>query len=322
MLKWSVFVYYAGCPNPDPDHPDFAPSQHLGPESANPTTSAKRAADKQGRYHRAVRRRQLHSAASPGPEPPEPEIVPDIEDNQEEEGNNQDNGGQCHLWEMLQQEVHRLRLERDFYKDKLSKLSISSENVIVAENDAAIEIKRKQKLFSFYFGLPSFAAFIWILNLIALAEVLRKNMPQKFNKRFKKCVVIIDCTEFFIDGPFNLRARAQTWSNYKHHNTLKALIRHFRIEKETASPGLEHLDLGFRFGVSSACVSNVINEVIPVLAKRLQILISWPSAEVLRKNMPQKFNKRFKKCVVIIDCTEFFIDRPFNSGLEPRLVEL
>ncbi|KAK0151598.1 hypothetical protein N1851_007097 [Merluccius polli] len=24
--------------------------------------------------------------------------------------------------------------------------------------------------------------------------------------------------------PFNLRARAQTWSNYKHHNTLKALI--------------------------------------------------------------------------------------------------
>lgn len=49
-------------------------------------------------------------------------------------------------------------------------------------------------------------------------------MPRKFKKRFKKCVVIIDCTEFFTDRPFNLRARAQTWSNYKHHNTLKALI--------------------------------------------------------------------------------------------------
>ena len=76
--------------------------------------------------------------------------------------------------------------------------------------------------------------------------------------------------------------------------------------------GLNHLDLGFRCGVSSACVSNVINEMIPVLAHRLSFLISWPSAEVLRKNMPQKFKKRFKKCVVIIDCTEFFIDRPFN----------
>ncbi|CAM4707320.1 unnamed protein product [Leuciscus chuanchicus] len=80
----------SGCPNPDPDHPDFAPSQHLGPELADPTASAKRAADKQGRYHRAVRRRQLYSAAGPGPEP---EIVPpNIEDNREEEG---DGPGQC-----------------------------------------------------------------------------------------------------------------------------------------------------------------------------------------------------------------------------------
>ncbi|KAL0979076.1 hypothetical protein UPYG_G00180210 [Umbra pygmaea] len=46
--------FLTGCPNPDPDHPDFAPSQHLGPELTDPTTSAKRAADKQGRYHRAT----------------------------------------------------------------------------------------------------------------------------------------------------------------------------------------------------------------------------------------------------------------------------
>ena len=68
---------------------------------------------------------------------------------------------------------------------------------------------------------------------------------------------------------------------------------------------LAHLDPCFRLGVSSACVSNVINKVIPVLAKRLQFRIPWPSAEVLRKNMPLKFKKRFKKCVVIIDCTVF-----------------
>ncbi|KAL0964340.1 hypothetical protein UPYG_G00322490 [Umbra pygmaea] len=64
--------FLTGCPNPDPGHPDFAPSQHLGPELTDPTTSVKRAAAKQGRYHRAVRRRLFYSAAGP-----EPEIVPD-----------------------------------------------------------------------------------------------------------------------------------------------------------------------------------------------------------------------------------------------------
>lgn len=40
----------------------------------------------------------------------------------------------------------------------------------------------------------------------------------------KRVTVIIDCFEIFIDRPSNLMARAQTWSSYKHHNTLKFLI--------------------------------------------------------------------------------------------------
>ena len=36
--------------------------------------------------------------------------------------------------------------------------------------------------------------------------------------------VIIDCFEIFIDRPSNLLARAQTFSSYKHHNTVKVLI--------------------------------------------------------------------------------------------------
>ena len=49
-------------------------------------------------------------------------------------------------------------------------------------------------------------------------------MPMEFRKHFKKCVVIIDCFEVFIERPTFLAARAQTWSNYKHHNTVKFLI--------------------------------------------------------------------------------------------------
>ena len=40
----------------------------------------------------------------------------------------------------------------------------------------------------------------------------------------KKTTVIIDCFEVFIEKPSNFLARAQTYSNYKSHNTIKVLI--------------------------------------------------------------------------------------------------
>ena len=49
-------------------------------------------------------------------------------------------------------------------------------------------------------------------------------MPVSFQRFFKKCCVIIDCTEVFIECPSDLLAHAQVWSNYKHHSTIKFLI--------------------------------------------------------------------------------------------------
>uniref|UniRef100_A0A1A8FMA8 Cyclin-dependent kinase 2 associated protein 2 n=1 Tax=Nothobranchius korthausae TaxID=1143690 RepID=A0A1A8FMA8_9TELE len=51
-----------------------------------------------------------------------------------------------------------------------------------------------------------------------------KSMPKVFRRNFKRCRCIIDCTEIFIARPSNLTSRAQTWSNYKHSNTIKYLI--------------------------------------------------------------------------------------------------
>ena len=56
-------------------------------------------------------------------------------------------------------------------------------------------------------------------------EDLWRTMPQCFKYAFgNKTTVIIDCFEVFINRPSNLLARAQTWSSYKHHNTIKVLI--------------------------------------------------------------------------------------------------
>ena len=59
-------------------------------------------------------------------------------------------------------------------------------------------------------------------------ESLIRTMLQCF-KCFKfsfgtKPTVIIDCFKIFIEKPTNLLARAQTFSSYKHHNTIKVLV--------------------------------------------------------------------------------------------------
>ena len=55
-------------------------------------------------------------------------------------------------------------------------------------------------------------------------ETMHLTMPLSFRRFFKNCAVIIDCTEVFIERPSDLLARAQVWSNYKHHSTIKFLL--------------------------------------------------------------------------------------------------
>ena len=45
-----------------------------------------------------------------------------------------------------------------------------------------------------------------------------------FRKHCPNCTVIIDCFEIFVDRPSALLARAQTYSSYMHHYTVKYLI--------------------------------------------------------------------------------------------------
>ncbi len=55
-------------------------------------------------------------------------------------------------------------------------------------------------------------------------DALMKTLPVDFRKHCPRCAVIIDCFEIFLEKPSNLLSRAQTFSSYKHHNTVKYLI--------------------------------------------------------------------------------------------------
>ena len=50
----------------------------------------------------------------------------------------------------------------------------------------------------------------------------RKYLPKSFEK-YPTTQIIIDGTEIFVERATSMKTQAQTWSNYKHHNTWKAL---------------------------------------------------------------------------------------------------
>ena len=49
------------------------------------------------------------------------------------------------------------------------------------------------------------------------------NLPERF-KKYKDLSAIIDCSELFIETLKDLTLQSATWSEYKHHNTVKYLI--------------------------------------------------------------------------------------------------
>ena len=54
-------------------------------------------------------------------------------------------------------------------------------------------------------------------------QQVSQNLPKDYHN-FRRLRCIIDCSEFFIQKPSDLKNQAATWSDYKHHNTLKCLI--------------------------------------------------------------------------------------------------
>lgn len=56
------------------------------------------------------------------------------------------------------------------------------------------------------------------------AETVKKNLPENYPSKYRDTRVILDCTEFFTVKPRNCTAQAVTYSNYKHHNTIKLLV--------------------------------------------------------------------------------------------------
>lgn len=54
-------------------------------------------------------------------------------------------------------------------------------------------------------------------------NVLQLRVPKSFEK-FSDTTIVLDCTEVFIQSPSSLENKSLTYSNYKSHDTFKALV--------------------------------------------------------------------------------------------------
>ena len=62
------------------------------------------------------------------------------------------------------------------------------------------------------------------LNFLANHNTMERFLPQCFKPDHTDTYLIIDCTELFIEKPSQVIQQSATWSEYKGHNTGKALI--------------------------------------------------------------------------------------------------
>ena len=74
--------------------------------------------------------------------------------------------------------------------------------------------------------------------------------------------------------------------------------------------GLFGKDLGHRFSVSVMTVSRITRSWIRFLRAEFEPLIQIPPSEVLTLYMPNVFKKISPKTVLIVDCTEFQMEKP------------
>ncbi|XP_078319402.1 uncharacterized protein LOC144620957 [Crassostrea virginica] len=73
--------------------------------------------------------------------------------------------------------------------------------------------------------------------------------------------------------------------------------------------GYDSISLSNMFGISDTLVSRIFATWTSLVSKELGFLIRWPSKEQVKFKRPACF-KHFPKTRCIIDCTEFFVQKP------------
>ena len=75
----------------------------------------------------------------------------------------------------------------------------------------------------FYTGVTSWSIFKHLVTFLSTLCPSLVSIQSKLSP-FDSVLLTLDCSEIFIERPCSYQARAQTYSNYKKHNTVKFLV--------------------------------------------------------------------------------------------------
>lgn len=77
---------------------------------------------------------------------------------------------------------------------------------------------------SFYRGVLVLASYLQNFVFMPAPSVIKENLPLVFKIRYANVQCILDAFEIEIEKPNDPQSQAQTWSQYKHCNTIKYLV--------------------------------------------------------------------------------------------------
>ncbi|XP_048737564.2 uncharacterized protein LOC125652413 [Ostrea edulis] len=93
-------------------------------------------------------------------------------------------------------------------------------------SDIAHRFGISESTFSKYFAtwISLLACELKSLNPFPARDIIDRTMPLSFKSKYSSVRVILDCTELFIQKSSSLVNQSMTFSNYKHHTTVKFLV--------------------------------------------------------------------------------------------------
>ena len=184
--------------------------------------------------------------------------------------------------EVLSSKVDALELKVKELEDKIHQAEINAaQQIFRLEN-----IKQKEELVKFYTGFPDYATL-----MIFFEEILEHDAVVMRIWKGKDCKDDFD--EMKCGRPCKL-----------------PLLEQFFMTLVRLRLGLLELDLANRFGVSQSTVSRITLTWINLLYHSFKAIERFPPWNVVRKYMPEVFKKEYPNTRIIIDATEFFIERP------------
>ncbi|XP_065905880.1 uncharacterized protein [Dysidea avara] len=176
----------------------------------------------------------------------------------------------------LRGKVSQLQAELELAKDAATKSLFRLQNI--KDNDEDVK---------YYTGFPDYA------TLLAFFEVLLES----------------DATVMRQWDGKNCKSNYDDESKRGRHCKLP-LLEQFFLTLVRLRLGLFEYDLSKRFDISQATVSRITATWINLLYRTLKGIETFPPWHIVKKYMPESFKKQYPDTRVIIDATEFYVERP------------